>query len=95
MRIKNPDNYVLAEFQISNTLHKKYDAILVNKMTLRSKRVPFGYIRYSHYRDRTPLRYYSYLDHNDLNRRHRYLTRTDKNNDFKYSSAWFSKHYLW
>lgn len=67
---------------------KKYIAIV------DSKEVPFGDIRYQHFKDRTPLKLYSKLDHLDENRRLSYYKRHNKMYP-KYSADWFSKTYLW
>jgi hypothetical protein len=79
---------------------KKYTAIIM----ATGKRVHFGDRRYQHFRDRTPLRLYSHLDHNDLARRDNYRKRhgsirLKKDGSLaymnKYSPAWFSYYYLW
>ena len=98
MRIHNPDNYDLIGFEINRGKKAKYDAILKNKMNGEKKRIPFG----GKYPNGTPyeqfedkLGAYSQYDHKDLKRRHNWLKRHDKNTDYKFSSAWFSKEYLW
>lgn len=94
MKLDNPDNYKLIKFEKSNTKTKKYDAILENKLTKKLKRIPFGSITYQHYKDSTPLKLYSHLDHNDTNRRRLYYLRHNKDYP-KFSSDWLSKTYLW
>ena len=95
MIVKNPKNYKLMGFQKSTTENKKYDAILQNKQTKAFKRVPFGDVRYEQFKDRTPLKLYSYLNHNDKQRRQNYLSRHKKDKSNKYSSGYFSAKYLW
>ena len=67
---------------------KKYTAIV------DGRKVHVGALGYQQFHDRTPLRLYSALDHNDPERRRRYYLRHPKNYP-KYSPDWFSKHYLW
>lgn len=95
MKIENPQDYTFSRFEKSNSKNKKYDAILKNKKTGREKRVPFGDTRYEQFRDRTGLNLYSNLDHNDLNRRHLYLARHEKDMDNKFSSSYFAARFLW
>lgn len=76
----------------------KYTAILPN-----GKEVSFGDKRYQQYKDRTPLKLYSNLDHSNSERRKNYRKRHGalKNTngiryvDIKHSPAWFSWRYLW
>lgn len=72
---------------------KKYNAIIMSHKTGRIKRIPFGDRRYQQYRDRTPLKLYSHLDHNDPERRRRYYLRHGKAT--KWSPKYFSHRYLW
>ena len=62
----------------SNKKNKKYvaDVIIDNKLY---ENVNFGDLRYEHYRDSTPLKLYSHLDHNDLQRKINYHKRHAKN----------------
>jgi len=84
-------------FQNGSNFHK-YKVILPNGKTIQ-----FGDKRYQHYKDQTPLKLYSYLDHNDLERRRRYRARHSKiilkdgtpAYKKKYTPAWFSYYYLW
>ena len=69
MRIQYPRNYIFLHFEPSSSKHKKYDAILMNRKTLRTKKVPFGDKRYQQYKDSTPLKLYKDLDHGDPERR--------------------------
>ena len=52
---------------------KKYKALVIWKG--KQQWVHFGDIRYQQYKDRTPLRLYSDLDHGDQERRKKYLMR--------------------
>lgn len=75
----------------STQKNKKYmaDVIYNNKLY---KNVHFGDKRYQHYRDSTPLKLYSYLDHNDLKRKRLFHIRHKKNIGI---SSMLSKKYLW
>ena len=77
------------KFEKSKAKGKKYAAILPD-----GKRVNFGALGYEHYKDRTPLKLYSHLDHNDSERRKLYYQRHNKDYP-KYSADYFSKKYLW
>ena len=46
------------------------------------------------FKDKTPLKLYSNLNHNDLQRKKNYYARHNKTYP-KYSPDWFSKKYLW
>lgn len=95
MIVENPENYKLIDFVKSNTKHKKYDAIIENKITKRTKRIPFGDIRYQHYKDSTNKKLYSYLDHGEKRRRELYRLRHKNEYTKKFSSGYFSWYYLW
>jgi len=77
---------------------KKYTAILPS-----GKKVHFGDRRYQHYKDNTPLKLYSKMDHGDSKRRKNYRARHSKvllkdgtpAYKKKYTPAWFSWNYLW
>ena len=73
------------KFEKSKVKGKKYTAILPD-----GKRVNFGALGYEHYEDKTPLKLYSHLDHNDKQRRDLYYKRHNKDYP-KYSPDWFSK----
>lgn len=77
------------EIKKSTRLHKKYDVYYQGKYLLS-----FGDNRYAQYRDVTPLRAYSSLDHVDKERRNRYYARHGQTND-KNSPKWWSHHFLW
>ena len=93
VRIENPEDYVLEEIVFANDNKHKYFAILKHKIRGTTKKVPFGDRNYEHYHDK--LGYYSNLDHKDPERRRRYLIRHASNTGYKFSSAYFSKRYLW
>ena len=77
------------EFKISVKRNKKYDVYKNGKYL-----VSFGDRNYQHYKDKTPLKAWSVLDHNDKKRRDNYYSRFGK--DAKYESAkYFSHKYLW
>lgn len=76
---------------------KKYKVLLSN-----NKIVQFGDQRYEHYKDRTPLKLYSYLDHRDKERRKKYIARHKKimrngkpAYQQRFTPSWFSWNYLW
>ena len=83
-------------FEKSNRKNKKY-------MVFYNKWIHFGDKRYSHYRDSTPLKLYSHLDHNDIKRRNAYLKRAkgikDKNVNLTYldknSPNYYAVKFLW
>ena len=84
---------------IRGPANHKYTAI-INKNG-KKLRVNFGDKRYEQYHDKIGL--YSHLDHNDKERRKRYIKRHSaiinkdgsKAVNVKYSPAWFSLRYLW
>ena len=76
-------------FEKSKVKGKKYTAILPD-----GREVHFGALGYQQYRDTTPLKLYSELDHLDPERRKRYLKRHSKDYP-KRSPDYFSKKYLW
>lgn len=88
------ENYKLIGFRKSKKKFKKYDAILLND---KIKYVSFGDNRYQHYKDTTPDKFYSYLDHLDKKRRDNYRKRAGAKDYHlkKYSPAYFSYNYLW
>lgn len=65
--------------------------------------IHFGDTRYEHYKDTTPLKLYSHLDHNDKERRRLYRARHQKITNLKgepaykskKSAAYWSWNYLW
>lgn len=86
----------LLRFEKSRNKSKKYDAILLTPEG-KEKRVSFGAIGYQQYKDSTPLKLYSHLDHGDLKRRDAYRARHGKEyiKAQKYSPSWLSWTYLW
>lgn len=95
MKLDNPQEYHFLGFEQSTRKNKKYDAILLNRQTGSTKRISFGDSRYEQFKDGTGLNLYSHLDHNDQERRKRYLSRHEKDRHNKYSSGWFAAEYLW
>lgn len=88
--------YKFVKFQKSTNKKKKYDAILENKKTGKTVKVPFGASSYEQYKDKTGLGLYSNKDHNDPQRRKNYKSR---HQGFikkgQYSPGYFSMKYLW
>lgn len=84
------------------TGNKKYKVEII-KNGKKIKTVQFGDKRYQQYKDKTPLKLYSKLNHNNNKRRENYknrhkniITKTGQPAyKIKYSSAWFSYNYLW
>ena len=89
------DRFRLVKFKKSNTRYKKYDAIIEDIVTKRQQTVPFGDVRYSHYRDDVPLKRYTKLNHNDKKRKQNYLARHAKTMTKKFSPSYFAAKYLW
>lgn len=56
------------------------------------RNVDFGDDRHQQFKDSTPLKFYSHLDHGDMKRLHNYYMRNANNNG---PAAFLSKHYLW
>lgn len=71
--------------------HKKYVADVIIKGKLY-KNVHFGDKRYQHYRDMTPLKLYSYLDHEDMARKRAFHSRHKNNNG---PASMLAKEFLW
>ena len=92
VRVDNPQDYTLQDIVVATDGKHKYVAILKHK-TGRTKQVPFGDVSYSQYRD--SLGVYSNLDHLDKKRQSSFFARHAKNIGYKFSSAWFSKIFLW
>lgn len=79
----------IVKWQISPISNKKYRVYLDN-----GRHVDFGSKSYQQYRDTSPLKAYSHLDHLDKARRDRYYARHKK--DYPpYSADWLSKRFLW
>ena len=78
-------------FKVSTKINKKYDVYKNNKYL-----TSFGSRKNQHYEDKTPLKYYSNLNHLDLKRKQNYYKRFGKKEDAKFETAkWFSHNYLW
>ena len=95
-------DYDLIGFEKSHLANKKYNAILMSRADREKKvRVPFGAIRpdgepYEQYKDLTGLNLYSDWDHNDRERRKRFVQRHKRNLKYNtYSPTYFAIHYLW
>lgn len=81
----------LLKIEKSPAKFKKYraDALIDGELY---KDVDFGDVRYEQFKDSTPLKLYSHLDHNDTKRLHNFYLRHEKNNG---PAALLSKKYLW
>ena len=87
----------IREMKQSTRKNKKYMVKVNNKW------IHFGDTRYQQYKDRTPLKLYSSLDHKDIERRANYLKRAkgikNKHDDLSYldknSPNYYSVKYLW
>ncbi len=55
--------------------HKKYSAIVRNKITKKERKINFGDNRYENFKDSTPLKLYSSKNHGDKKRRKNYFMR--------------------
>lgn len=85
-------------FAKSTRKGKKYSVI-----TPSGKKIHFGASNMEQYKDSTGLGLYSHLDHNDKERRKRYLARAkgikDKNGNLtwkdKESANYYAVRYLW
>jgi hypothetical protein len=82
--------------------NKKY-RVDITKDSEDIRTVDFGDTRYQHYKDTTPLKLYSDLDHKDTTRRDNYRKRHSQiklkdgrlSYKVKFTPAWFSYNYLW
>lgn len=72
----------------STRTHKKYMS------THLGKTIHWGDNRYEQFRDSTPLKLYSHLDHGDLKRKRAYFARFGPTTD-RSSPMWWSHRYLW
>lgn len=85
-------------FEKSTRKTKKYSVI-----TPSGKKIHFGAINMQHYKDSTGLGLYSHLDHNDEERRKRYLARAkgiknkrgDKTWENPETANYYSVKFLW
>jgi hypothetical protein len=78
------------KFEKSNRKNKKYKAIFND-----GKIIHFGDVRYQHYKDRTPLKLYTHLNHLDKKRRKNFLNRMSRPNMDTQSARYLSIKYLW
>ena len=86
----------------STSKNKKY-SVYVKGDNAKLKLIHFGDTRFENYKDTTPLKLYSHLNHNDPIRRDRYLHRAkgikDKQGNLtwkdKNSANYYSIKYLW
>jgi hypothetical protein len=79
----------IAQWQVSPRKDKKYRVILTD-----GSKVDFGSRFHQQFKDATPLKAFSHLDHGDKKRRDLYFKRHNK--DYPpYSPDWLSKKYLW
>ena len=97
MSLSPAKDYKFIKFVRSSNSNKKYDAILEHKTTGRRKKISFGQRGADQYFDATGLKLYSKFDHNDPKRKKLYQQRHEGEGEpnRKYSSGWFSWHYLW
>ena len=95
-KIKSSDEWNFIEFEKS--LHKKYlySAILENKNTQKKYYMHFGFHK-DFYKDKTKLNLYKQFETNDIKIRDEYIKNYSETAHFnyRYSSAWFTYHYLY
>jgi len=83
--------FQLIEIKKSPAKYKKYRAtVLVNGELYKD--VDFGDTRFEQFKDSTPLKLYSHLDHNDTKRLRLYHIRHKNNNGI---AGLLAKKYLW
>jgi len=86
--------------------HKKYSAIVRNKITKKERKINFGDDRYENFKDSTPLKLFSNKNHGDKKRRKNYFMRhsgvptksqavAKEKAKGKYSAKLLSHLYLW
>ena len=71
-------DYKIEKFQRSPDSSKKYRVTLRNKIDNSIAVIDFGARAYQQYRDTTPLKLYSNLDHNDESRLKLYRQRFER-----------------
>lgn len=79
---------MISKFERGNG-NKKYKAYFKN-----GRVISFGDKNYFHYKDTTPLKLYTHLDHLDKKRKDRYYSRHNKDYDL-ISADSLSKIFLW
>ena len=90
------DKFKLQGFEKSNRKDKMYNAILLNKDTMKIIKVPFGDSNMGNYTDKTGLNMYPHLIHSDKKRRKAFQNRFHHFlRDGFYSPSFFSYYYLW
>lgn len=82
------DQKYLRTLKKSSRYPKKY------QITVDGKTIHFGDRRYQHYKDKTPIKAYSHLDHMDPERKRRYYARHGKTTDKRSAKYWANK-LLW
>ena len=65
----------IRSFTRSKREGKKYKVIVENKKTKRQRTIHFGGLGYEQYKDSTPLKLYSSVNHNTKKRRDNYFNR--------------------
>jgi len=88
-------DYTFVRFEPTQRLNKKYNAVIQNRQTGRTVKIPFGDSRYEQFKDSTGLGLWSHKDHGDYTRRQAYQERNGKINRGDFSPAYFSWRYLW
>ena len=87
-----PKGYKIVESKHKN---KKYDVLKYNPETKQYHYLlSFGDKRYQQYKDSTPLKLYSHLDHKNFDRQARYYLRHGLTDDIN-SAKWWSNNFLW
>lgn len=74
---------------------KKYKVVIFFAKDGRKKTIQFGDKRYEQYKDSTPLKLYTRLNHGDKERRRLYKCRHEGNRHAKFTAGWFADKYLW
>jgi len=88
-------DYTFVRFEPTQRLNKKYNAVIQNRQTGRTVKIPFGDSRYEQFKDSTGLGLWSHKDHGDYTRRRAYQERHGKTYRGDFSPAYFSWRYLW
>ena len=78
----------------SKRKNKKYSVYVPSNNKRGYKIIHFGDSRYQQYKDKTPLKLYTHLNHNDKKRRKLYYNRHGKYAK-KDTAKYFSHKYLW
>lgn len=78
----------------SSRKNKKYDIFEMYEPNKYRYLLSFGDNRYQQFKDRTPLKLYSNLDHKDQTRRRLYFSR-HKESKNKLTARYWSNKYLW